>query len=294
MTAALIDGNAIAAALRAKVAAEVAALARDHGVTPGLAVVLVGDDPASTVYVRSKVRRTAEAGMRSFDRRLPANVSEADLLGVIDRLNADPSVHAVLVQLPLPPHIDPAKVIAALDPKKDADGLHPLNAGLLSAGSAALIPCTPRGCIILAKSVCASLAGAEAVVVGRSAIVGKPLAQLLLAENATVTIAHSRTVDLAAVCRRADLLFAAVGRPEMIKADWIKPGAVVVDVGINRIPRDGKPRLVGDVAFAEARKVASAITPVPGGVGPMTIACLLLNALTAARASIGLPPPQGV
>ncbi len=292
MTARLIDGTAIAEALRTKVATEVAALARDHKVVPGLAVVLVGDDPASTVYVRSKVRRTAEAGMRSFDHRLPGNISEADLIGVIERLNGDAAVHAILVQLPLPAHVDAAKIMAALDPRKDADGLHPLNAGLLAAGAATLIPCTPRGCVILAKSVRPSLASAEAVVVGRSAIVGKPLAQLLLAENATVTIAHSRTSDLPAVCRRADLLFAAVGRAEMIRGSWIKPGAVVVDVGINRVPGDGKPRLVGDVAFDEARDVAGAITPVPGGAGPMTIACLLVNALTAARASVGLPPAQ--
>jgi methylenetetrahydrofolate dehydrogenase (NADP+)/methenyltetrahydrofolate cyclohydrolase len=292
VTARLIDGTAIAEALRTKVASGVAALARDHKVVPGLAVVLVGDDPASTVYVRSKVRRTAEAGMRSFDHRLPGNISEADLIGVIERLNGDAAVHAILVQLPLPAHVDAAKIMAALDPRKDADGLHPLNAGLLAAGAATLIPCTPRGCVILAKSVRPSLASAEAVVVGRSAIVGKPLAQLLLAENATVTIAHSRTSDLPAVCRRADLLFAAVGRAEMIRGSWIKPGAVVVDVGINRVPGDGKPRLVGDVAFDEARDVAGAITPVPGGAGPMTIACLLVNALTAARASVGLPPAQ--
>lgn len=292
MKAKIIDGRAIAAVLRSRVAAEVTALARDYNVVPGLAVVLVGDDPASTVYVRSKVKRTAEAGMRSFDHRLPGSISEAELLGVIERLNADSAVHGVLVQLPLPPHINAAKVIAALDPKKDADGLHPLNAGLLTTGQATLIPCTPRGCIMLAKTVRPSLAGAEAVVIGRSAIVGKPLAQLLLAENATVTVAHSRTVDLPSVCRRADLLFAAVGRPEMIKGEWIKPGATVIDVGINRIPSDGRSHLVGDVAFAEAREVAGAITPVPGGVGPMTIACLLVNALTAARASVGLPPPK--
>jgi methylenetetrahydrofolate dehydrogenase (NADP+)/methenyltetrahydrofolate cyclohydrolase len=290
MTATIIDGTAVADSVRAQVAAEVAALGREHGIVPGLAVVLVGDDPASTVYVRSKVKRTAEAGMRSFDHRLPGNVSEADLLGVIERLNGDSAVHAVLVQLPLPAHIDTARIIAALDPRKDADGLHPLNAGLLAAGTATLIPCTPRGCVILAKRARPSLAGAEAVVVGRSAIVGKPLAQLLLAENATVTIAHSRTADLPAVCRRADFLFAAVGRPEMVKGAWLKPGAVVIDVGINRVPGPDKPRLVGDVAFAEAKEVAGAITPVPGGVGPMTIACLLVNALNAARASADLPP----
>jgi methylenetetrahydrofolate dehydrogenase (NADP+)/methenyltetrahydrofolate cyclohydrolase len=292
VSARIIDGTGIAAALRERVAAGVAELSREHNVVPGLAVVLVGDDPASIVYVRSKVRRTAEAGMRSFDHRLPGNVSEADLLGVIERLNGDSAVHAVLVQLPLPRHIDPAKVIMALDPKKDADGLHPLNAGLLAAGTATMVPCTPHGCIILAKSVRASLAGAEAVVIGRSGIVGKPLAQLLLAENATVTVAHSHTADLPSVCRRADLVFAAVGRPDMVKGSWIKPGAIVIDVGINRVPGDGKPRLVGDVAFTEVEQVAGALTPVPGGVGPMTIACLLLNALTAARASVGLPPME--
>jgi methylenetetrahydrofolate dehydrogenase (NADP+)/methenyltetrahydrofolate cyclohydrolase len=212
---------------------------------------------------------------------------------MIEMLNGDSAIHAVLVQLPLPGHIDPAKVLAALDPRKDADGLQPLNAGLLAAGRATLVPCTPRGCVMLAKSVRPSLAGAEAIVIGRSAIVGKPLAQLLLAEDATVTVAHSRTVDLAGVCRRADLVFAAVGRSETIKGSWIKPGAVVIDVGINRVPTDdGRHRLVGDVAFAEALEVAGAITPVPGGVGPMTIACLLLNALNAARASAGLPPVE--
>jgi methylenetetrahydrofolate dehydrogenase (NADP+) / methenyltetrahydrofolate cyclohydrolase len=293
MSARLIDGTAAAAALTALVAEEVARLSREHALVPGLAVVLVGGDPASTIYVRSKVRRTAETGMRSFDHRLPGDVSEEDLLGVIERLNADTDVHAILVQLPLPRHIDTAKIIAAIDPDRDADGLHPLNAGRLAAGHAHLVPCTPRGCIMLAKSVRPSLAGLEAVVVGRSAIVGKPLANLLLAEDATVTVAHSKTADLAATCRRADLLFAAVGRPEMIKGNWIKPGATVIDVGINRIPRDnGKPRLVGDVDFAAAREVAGAITPVPGGVGPMTIACLLLNTLIAACARAGLPLPR--
>jgi methylenetetrahydrofolate dehydrogenase (NADP+)/methenyltetrahydrofolate cyclohydrolase len=293
MTARIIDGKAAAAALTAKVAAEVRRVGREHSLVPGLAVVLVGDDPASTVYVRSKVKRTAETGMRSFDHRLPGNVSQDDLLGVIARLNADPEVHAILVQLPLPAHIDTAAIIAAIDPAKDADGLHPVNAGLLAAGRAHLVPCTPRGCIILAKTVHGSLAGKDAVVVGRSAIVGKPLAQLLLAEDATVTVAHSRTKDLPAVCRRADLLFAAIGRPEMIRGDWIKPGATVIDVGINRIQQgDAKPRLVGDVAYAEALAVAGAITPVPGGVGPMTIACLLLNALIAACARAGLPAPK--
>jgi methylenetetrahydrofolate dehydrogenase (NADP+)/methenyltetrahydrofolate cyclohydrolase len=293
MTARLIDGTAAAGALREKIAQEVLRLSREHGLVPGLAVVLVGDDPASTIYVRNKVKRTAESGMRSFDHRLLGNVSEQDLLGVIGRLNADKDVHGILIQLPLPKHLDTARIIAAVDPDKDADGLHPLNAGRLSAGHAQLVPCTPRGCIILAKSVHASLTGREAVVVGRSSIVGKPLAQLLLAEDATVTIAHSKTTDLPAVCRRADLLFAAAGRPELIRGDWIKPGATVIDVGINRISQpDGKARLLGDVAFAEAREVAGAITPVPGGVGPMTIACLLLNTLVAACARAQLSPPR--
>ncbi len=293
MSAQVISGTAIADTLRHKIAREVERLSRAKGLTPGLAVVLVGDDPASTVYVRSKVKRTAEAGMRSFDHRLPANVSESDLLDAIARLNADAGVHGILVQLPLPRHLDANRIIAALDPAKDVDGLHPVNAGRVASGQPALVPCTPRGCVILAKSVRPSLAGLEAVVVGRSNIVGKPLAHLLLAEDATVTVAHSKTRDLPAVCRRADLLFAAVGRPAFIQGDWIKPGATVVDVGINRIAgTDGKQKLVGDVAYAAAAQTAGAITPVPGGVGPMTIACLLLNTLQAACAQAGLPPPD--
>jgi methylenetetrahydrofolate dehydrogenase (NADP+)/methenyltetrahydrofolate cyclohydrolase len=293
MSARIIDGKAIAAALRAEVAAEVARLSQAHGLVPGLAVVLAGSNPASEVYVGSKARATEEAGMRSFDHRLPESVVEAALLALIERLNADSALHGILVQLPLPKQIDTERVIAAVYPGKDVDGFHPLNAGRLASRLPALAPCTPLGCVRLAKSVHPSLAGFEAVVVGRSNIVGKPLAQLLLAENATVSIAHSRTRDLPAVCRRADLLFAAIGRPEMIKGDWIKPGATVIDVGINRIATDGgKTRLVGDVAFAEAAQVAGAITPVPGGVGPMTIACLLLNTLRAACRSAGLPPPQ--
>ena len=291
----LIDGRAAAAALNARVAAEVRALAECHGLVPGLAVVLVGDDPASTIYVGNKIRRTREAGMRSLDYRLPADASERDVLATVERLNADPDVHAILVQLPLPVPLDATRVMAAISPAKDADGLHPLNAGLLVAGRAALVPCTPRGCVMLAKSATPSLRGLAAVVVGRSAIVGKPLAQLLLAEDVTVTVAHSQTPDLPAVCRRADLLFAAVGRPEMVRGDWIKPGATVIDIGINRVAAaGGKTRLVGDVAFTEALAVAGAITPVPGGVGPMTIACLLLNTLVAARASAGLAPLEGV
>ena len=285
MTAQIIDGKAIAADLRGKVRDAVHRLARDRGIVPGLAVVLVGNNPASESYVGSKMKMTVGSGMRSFDHRLPATTGEAELLALIARLNADPAVHGILVQLPLPPQIDPQKVIAAIDPAKDVDGFHPVNAGRLSAGLPALAPCTPLGCVLLAKTVQPSLAGLEAVVIGRSNIVGKPLAQLLLAENATVTIAHSRTRDLPAVCRRADLLFAAVGRPEMVRRDWVKPGATVIDVGINRVTgADGKSRIVGDVAFAEVSAVAGAITPVPGGVGPMTIACLLANTVRAACA----------
>ncbi|TMJ01891.1 MAG: bifunctional methylenetetrahydrofolate dehydrogenase/methenyltetrahydrofolate cyclohydrolase FolD [Alphaproteobacteria bacterium] len=292
MTARIIDGKAIAAQLRARVAAEVQRLAREHNLTPGLAVVLVGENPASAVYVRSKAKQTEEAGMRSFDHRLPESVSESELLALVDTLNADPAVHGILVQLPLPPQIDSQKVLSAVDPAKDVDGFHPLNAGRLATGLPALTPCTPLGCVMLAKTVHASLAGMEAVVLGRSNIVGKPLIQLLLAENATVTVAHSKTRDLAEVVRRADLLFAAVGRPEMVRGAWIKPGAAVIDVGINRVAgADGKSRIVGDVAFAEAEQVAGAITPVPGGVGPMTIACLLVNTLRAACAIRGVPAP---
>ena len=292
MTATIIDGKTIAAELRAKVADEVQRLAKAHGMVPGLAVVLVGANPASEVYVGSKKKMTVEAGMRSFDHTLPETVSEQELLALIARLNADPAVNGILVQLPLPAHIDSQKIIAAIDPGKDVDGFHPMNAGKLATGLPALVPCTPLGCVILAKRVHGSLAGLDAVVLGRSNIVGKPLAQLLLNENATVTITHSKTRDLPAVCRRADLLFAAIGRPEMVKADFIKRGATVIDVGINRITSpDGKKRIVGDVAYAEASGVAGAITPVPGGVGPMTIACLLVNTLRAACASAGRPPP---
>jgi methylenetetrahydrofolate dehydrogenase (NADP+) / methenyltetrahydrofolate cyclohydrolase len=291
MTASIIDGKAIAAELRAAVAAEVKKLA-SHGLVPGLAVVLVGDDPASEVYVRNKSRATVEVGMRPFDHHLAAAVSEAELIALVRRLNADPAVHGILVQMPLPSQIDAAKVIAAVDPDKDVDGFHPLNAGRLASGLPALAPCTPVGCIRLARTVQRSLAGLDAVVIGRSNIVGKPLAQLLLAENATVTLAHSRTRDLPALCRRADLLFAAIGRAEMVRGDWIKPSATVIDVGINRVPGDGKSRIVGDVNFAEAAAVAGAITPVPGGVGPMTIACLLANTLRAACAQAGLPAPD--
>ncbi len=292
MTARIIGGKEIAARLREKIAAEVARLSSAHGLTPGIAVVLVGEDPASQVYVRTKSKAVAEAGMRAVDRKFAADTSEADLLAVIAGLNTDPAVHGILVQLPLPKHIDAQKVIAALDPAKDVDGFHPVNVGRLSSGLPALVPCTPLGCVMLAKTVHRSLAGLEVVVAGRSNVVGKPAMQLLLAENATVTIAHSKTRDLPAVCRRADLLVAAIGRPEMVRGDWIKPGATVIDVGINRIAgENGKPRIVGDVAFAEVAEIAGAITPVPGGVGPMTIACLLLNTLRAACAQRGLNAP---
>jgi methylenetetrahydrofolate dehydrogenase (NADP+)/methenyltetrahydrofolate cyclohydrolase len=292
MTARIIDGKAIATDVRARVAAEVARLTREHALVPGLAVVLVGENPASAVYVRNKGKQTIEAGMTSFDHRLADTVSEGELLALVARLNADRAVHGILIQLPLPRQIDSQRVLAAVDPAKDVDGFHPMNAGRLSTGLPALTPCTPLGCVMLAKTVHASLAGMEAVVVGRSNIVGKPLLQLLLNENATVTVAHSKTRDLPAVCRRADILFAAVGRPEMVRGDWIKPGATVIDVGINRIAgADGKSRIVGDVAFAQAAEVAGAITPVPGGVGPMTIACLLVNTVRAACAIEGLPAP---
>ena len=292
MSARVIDGKAIAEALRAKIAARVVALKERHDATPGLAVVLVGDDPASRVYVANKARQTIEAGMRSFEHKLPAATSEKELLALVERLNADDEVDGILVQLPLPRHIDATHIIEAIDPRKDVDGLHPMNAGLLLAGAPALAPCTPLGCLELVRSVKPDIAGAEAVVVGRSILVGKPVAQLLLAESATVTIAHSRTRDLPAVCRRADILVAAVGKPEMIRGDWVKPDAIVIDVGINRVPNpmagEGRTRLVGDVAYAEAAKVAGAITPVPGGVGPMTIACLLSNTLDAAMRRRGI------
>jgi len=295
VTAVTIDGAGLARRLREEVAVTVRALAGERGVTPGLAVLLVGDDPASRVYVRNKERACIEAGMRSFEHRLPEETSEADLLALVRRLNADEAVDGILVQLPLPAGIDPARVIEAIDPEKDVDGFHPVNVGRLAAGLPALTPCTPQGCVLLLKSVRSDLAGLEAVIVGRSNIVGKPLAALLLTEHCTVTIAHSRTRDLPAVCRRADLLIAAVGRPEMIRGDWIKPGSIVVDVGINRVEAasgGAKTRLVGDVAYEEALAVAAAITPVPGGVGPMTIACLLCNTLHAALARRGLPAPK--
>ncbi|MBC8048964.1 MAG: bifunctional methylenetetrahydrofolate dehydrogenase/methenyltetrahydrofolate cyclohydrolase FolD [Chitinophagales bacterium] len=279
----LIDGKAVAEDLVAEVGRKAAAFTARYGVVPGLTVVLVGENAASEVYVRNKVRTTKAAGMNSNEHRLPAETSEADLLALVGKLNADLSVHGILVQLPLPAHVDAQKVLNAIAPEKDVDGFHPMNAGRLATGEKALVPCTPLGSVMLAKRVHPNLSGMEAVIIGRSNIVGKPVAQLLLMENCTVTIAHSRSRDLEAICRRADILVAAVGRPEMVRGSWIKPGATVIDVGINRISgENGKSKLVGDVHFAEAMAVAGAVTPVPGGVGPMTIACLLSNTLDAA------------
>lgn len=290
MTATLIDGKAIAAALRAEMAARVADLTAKGQRPPGLAVVLVGEDPASQVYVASKAKQTVEIGMRSFEHKLPAETPEAELLALIARLNADPAVDGILVQLPLPKHIDADKVIEAISPEKDVDGFHPVNAGRLATGGRGFVPCTPRGSLRLIKSVRKDLAGLHAVVVGRSNIVGKPMALLLLGESCTVTIAHSKTRDLAAVCREADILVAAVGRPKLLGAEHVKPDAIVIDVGINRVtdPATGKGRLVGDVDFEAAKAVAGAITPVPGGVGPMTIACLLENTLDSYLIRSGL------
>jgi methylenetetrahydrofolate dehydrogenase (NADP+) / methenyltetrahydrofolate cyclohydrolase len=293
MTAAIIDGKTIAANLRTNVAAQVARLATAHGVVPGIAVVQVGHNPASEVYVRSKAREVAAAGMRSFDHRLPDSVGEAALLALLAQLDDDPAVHGILVQLPLPAHIDAQNVINAIDPDKDVDGFHPLNVGRLAIGMPVMVPCTPMGCMILARTVHPSLAGLDAVVIGRSNVVGRPLLHLLIAESATVTIAHSKTHDLRAACRDKDLVFAAIGQPELVRGDWIKPGATVIDIGINRVTApDGTSRIVGDVAFDEARAVAGAITPVPGGVGPMTIACLLVNTLRAACVAASLPAPE--
>jgi methylenetetrahydrofolate dehydrogenase (NADP+) / methenyltetrahydrofolate cyclohydrolase len=292
MAARIIDGKVIASELRARVATEVARVKRENALTPGLAVVLVGSDPASQVYVRSKHKQTQAAGMASFEHVLPENIAQDELLALIAKLNRDLAVHGILVQLPLPKSLHTETIINAIDPAKDVDGLHPNNAGRLAGGFAALSPCTPLGCIILTKSVHPSLEGLNAIVIGRSNLVGRPLVQLLLNENATVMIAHSRSRDLPKLCAHADLVYAAVGKPEMVRADWIKPGATVVDVGINRLPTaDGKTRLVGDVAFAEVSDVAGAITPVPGGVGQMTVACLLVNTLRAACAIHGLSKP---
>jgi methylenetetrahydrofolate dehydrogenase (NADP+)/methenyltetrahydrofolate cyclohydrolase len=291
----IIDGKAFAAGLRARVGEEVARLKDEHGLTPGLAVVLVGEDPASQVYVGSKAKQTVEAGMESFEHRLDASTSQEDLLALIDQLNKDPKVHGILCQLPVPEQIDDQAVLAAIDPDKDVDGFHVINVGRLATGSKdAMVPCTPLGCLLLLRDQLGDLSGKNAVVVGRSNIVGKPMAQLLLADSCTVTIAHSRTQDLPGLCRTADILVAAVGRPEMVKGDWVKPGATVIDVGINRLPpaeEGAKGRLVGDVEFETAKKVAGAITPVPGGVGPMTIACLLANTVTAACRQNGVQPP---
>ena len=288
-----IDGKGFAQGLRTRVAAAAARLEADHGLQPGLAVVLVGEDPASQVYVRSKTKATQEAGFHGVEHKLPATVSQAELMALVARLNADPAIHGILVQLPLPAGLDSAAVVAAIDPQKDVDGLNVANVGALWNGAEGLVPCTPLGCVLLLKDRLGDLTGKSAVVIGRSALVGKPIAALLLAENCSVTIAHSKTKDLPGVCRQADILVAAVGRAEMVRGDWVKPGATVIDVGINRVPTpDGKGRLVGDVAFAEAEAVAAAITPVPGGVGPMTIACLLRNTLTAACRITGVPVPE--
>ena len=294
MTAQIIDGKAFAAKVRAEVAQHVAQMKAAHGITPGLAVVLGGEDPASQVYGRSKGKQTVEVGMNSFEHKLDAATSEADLLALIAQLNADPAVHGILVQLPLPGHLNEDLVINAIAPEKDVDGFHISNVGLLATGQKAMVPCTPLGCLMMLRDHYGSLSGLNAVVIGRSNIVGKPMAQLLLRDSCTVTVAHSRTKDIADVVRGADIVVAAVGRAEMVPGDWIKPGATVIDVGINRIERDGKAVLVGDCDFASCAAVAGAITPVPGGVGPMTIACLLANTLTACARANGLDEPQGL
>ena len=298
MSAQIIDGKEFAANVRSQVAEHVVRLKADHGIIPGLAVVLVGEDPASQVYVRSKGKLTVEVGMNSVEHKLNVNTSETDLLAVVDQLNNDPAIHGILVQLPLPKHLNEDLVINSIDPAKDVDGFHISNVGLLGTGQSSMVPCTPLGCLMMLRDHLGSLSGLDAVVVGRSNIVGKPMAQLLLGDSCTVTIAHSRTKDLPDVVRRADIVVAAVGRPEMVPGDWIKPGAVVVDVGINRIAApergEGKMKLVGDVDYASCAQVAGAITPVPGGVGPMTIACLLANTLTATCRANGLPAPEGL
>ena len=294
MAAHVLDGREFSARVRGRVAEGVRALKEEHGITPGLAVVLVGEDPASQVYVRSKGEKTVEAGMNSYEHRLGADTGEEELLALVEQLNGDPAVHGILVQLPLPGHLDESLVINAIDPAKDVDGFHVINAGRLATGQKAMVPCTPLGCLMMLRDRHGSLSGMNAVVVGRSNIVGKPMAQLLLGESCTVTVAHSRTKNLEETVRRADIVVAAVGRPEMIPGDWIAEGATVVDVGINRIERDGKSRLVGDVDYASASERAGAITPVPGGVGPMTIACLLANTLTAACRANSLPEPEGL
>ena len=296
MTAKIIDGKAFAENLRTRIAGHVTRLKSEHAITPGLAVVIVGEDPASQVYVSSKAKQTAEVGMNSYKHELPADVAEADLLALIETLNADPAVHGILVQMPVPKHIDPNKVIETIDPAKDVDCFTPANVGKVQIGLPGPVSCTPLGCLMLLREELGSLEGKNAVIIGRSNLVGKPMMQLLLRDNCTVTVAHSRTADLAAVVRQADIVVAAVGRPQMIKGDWIKPGAVVIDVGINRVPApekgEGKTRLVGDVDTTAASAVAAAITPVPGGVGPMTIACLLANTITTASLINGLTPPS--
>jgi methylenetetrahydrofolate dehydrogenase (NADP+)/methenyltetrahydrofolate cyclohydrolase len=296
MTARIIDGKAFAEGLRGRIATHVARLKAEHGITPGLAVVIVGHDPASQVYVTNKAKQTEEVGMASFKHELPEDTSQADLLELIMRLNADPRVHGILVQMPVPPQIDPTAVILAIDPAKDVDSFTPANVGKVQIGLPGPVSCTPLGCLMLLRDTLGSLAGKHAVIVGRSNLVGKPMMQLLLRDNCTVTVAHSKTANLPEAVRSADILVAAVGRPEMIRGDWIKPGATVIDVGINRVPApergEGKTRLVGDVAYAEAAEIAGAITPVPGGVGPMTIACLLANTITTASLINGLVPPS--
>ncbi len=297
MTDNKIDGKAFAADVRGQVAEHVARLKEENGITVGLAVILVGEDPASEVYVAAKHRQTVEVGMASFEHKLPADVSEEDLFAVIDQLNADPTVHGILCQFPVPDHLDERRVVARIDPNKDVDGLSVVNAGLLASGEKGLVSCTPLGCLMLLRDQLGNMSGKNAVVIGRSNLFGKPMGQLLLKENCTVTIAHSRTQDLAEVCKRADILVAAVGRAEMVQGDWVKPGATVIDVGITRIPhpdKPGKTKLLGDVHYESAAKVAAGITPVPGGVGPMTIACLLANTLTAACRAHDLPEPTGL
>ena len=294
MTATVIDGKAFAVTVREKVGAHVTRLKEEHGITPGLAVVLVGEDPASEVYVRNKGKQTLEVGMNSFEHKLDADVSKEELYALITKLNADPAVHGILCQFPVPAHLSEQDIVAQIDPAKDVDGLHVLNAGLLASGQRALVSCTPLGCLMLLRDHLGSLSGLNAVVIGRSNLVGKPLAQLLLGDSCTVTIAHSRTKDLQGVVSQADIVVAAVGRPEMVPGDWIKKGATVIDVGINRIERDGKKKLVGDVDYASCAQVAGAITPVPGGVGPMTIACLLANTITACCRANGLQEPDGL
>ncbi len=294
MAADIIDGKAFAASVREKVAEHVARLKEENGITAGLAVILVGEDPASEVYVRNKGKQTLEVGMNSFEHKLPADVSEEELFALVDKLNADPAVHGILCQFPVPDHLDERAIVARIDPAKDVDGLSVVNAGRLASGQKALISCTPLGCLMLLRDKLGSLSGLDAVVIGRSNLVGKPMAQLLLGDSCTVTMAHSRTKDLKDVVSRADIVIAAVGRPEMVPGDWIKEGATVIDVGINRIERDGKRKLVGDVDFASVSARAGAVTPVPGGVGPMTIACLLANTVTACCRAHGLAEPEGL